>query len=258
MFLENYLRWPAPVWRLKGYCEVPIGNRSFRLSSGLLAPIEFYRALRARSWKENAVVEFIEPNLKEGEIFIDIGAGFGVYSLLASRIVGHQGKVYAFEPDAAAAEFCQRNLRMNKVFNVDLMRLAISNRTGPRVISNFPGSANQILEDVPSAQSEGTLVEATTLDDFCAKRGLIPNMVKVDVEGHEVEVIEGGMQTLRKSKTALILEVHDRILHDRGIDPAAFIHQTECVCGSQACHLDTRTGYPASSTNTHVVLQSMS
>jgi FkbM family methyltransferase len=170
MFLEDYLKWPAAAWRLRGYCKVPIGTRSFKLSSGLLAPIQFYRALHARSWKENAVVEFIEANLKEGQTFIDLGAGFGVYSLLASRIVGHQGKVYAFEPDATAREFCQRNMKMNEVCNVALMRLAISNRTGLRVISNFPGSANQILEDVASSQSEGTIVEATTLDDFCEER----------------------------------------------------------------------------------------
>jgi FkbM family methyltransferase len=261
MFLEDYLKWPAPAWRLAGYCKVPIGTRSFKLSTGLLAPIQFYRALRARSWKENDVVEFIEANLKEGQTFIDVGAYVGVYSLLAARIVGHQGKVYAFEPDAAARDFCQRNLRMNKVFNVDLMRLAISNRTGPRVMSYLPCSTgNRILDDVCSSeamnvQGKPAIVEATTLDDFCAKTVLIPDMVKVDVEGHEVEVIEGGMQTLRSSKTTLILEVHNRILHDRGIDPAAFIHWIESLRGTQASHLDTRNGFPSGSTNTHVVFQ---
>jgi FkbM family methyltransferase len=207
------------------------------------------------------VIEFIEANLREGQTFIDVGAYVGVYSLLASRLVGRRGKVYAFEPDAAAREFCQRNLKMNKVFNVDLMRFAISNRTGPKVMSYLPcSSGSQILEDVPSSeamnvQGKSLTIEATSLDDFCAKTLLIPDMVKVDVEGHEVEVIEGGMRTFRSSKTTLILEVHNRILRDRGIDPAAFIHQIESLRGTQASHLDTRNGFPSGSTNTHVVFQ---
>jgi hypothetical protein len=59
-------------------------------------------------------------------------------------------------------------------------------------------------------------------------------MVKVDVEGHEVEVIEGGMQTFHSSETTLILEVHNRILRDRGIDPAAFIEQIESLRGDSS------------------------
>jgi hypothetical protein len=80
-------------------------------------------------------------------------------------------------------------------------------------------------------------------------------MVKVDVEGHEVEVIEGGMQTFRSSKTTLILEVHNNILCDRGIDPTVFIRKIESLRGIRANYLDTRSGFPSGSTNTHVVFQ---
>jgi FkbM family methyltransferase len=244
--LDNYLRWPAPAWRLRGYRQAPVGSMSFTLGpGGLFAPILFYRELRARNW-ENNVISFIETNLRSGQVFFDVGAWIGVYSLLASQLVGEEGKVHAFEPDHVAREWLIRNLDANKVSNVRVMPFAVSNRTGRKLMDCRPwSSSSRVLDESPSGKTVNA--EATTLDEFSASIGRFPDMIKIDVEGHEIEVAEGGPQTVGRPETTVILELHSELLRRRGMDPAMFVHRLESMRGTRAVYLDrgTRIAFPA-------------
>lgn len=189
------------------------------------------------------MINFIEANLTSGQMFVDVGAWIGVYSMLAAQLVGETGRVYAFEPDPLARQSLRRNLA-NNVSRVEVLPLALSNRVGFKTMELSGNSGSRILDETSISKSPNFIrklkVEATTLDEFLASIGQIPDIIKIDVEGHEIEVIEGALQTLRDHRTTIIMEVHDVMLRPRGVDPDIFIHRIECALGTRAICLDTR------------------
>ena len=80
-------------------------------------------------WEWNTT-EFIKERLGEGQVFIDVGAHVGYYSILASDIVGDKGQVFSFEPSENNNEFLVDNLKDNKCENVNVLKLGLSNTEG--------------------------------------------------------------------------------------------------------------------------------
>jgi FkbM family methyltransferase len=209
----------------------------------MLAPIAFYRELVCGKWDggaEDHVIAFIQNNLGSGETFFDVGAWIGVYSLLASRLVGRTGRVYAFEPDDMARQVLASNLRLNDARNVEVVPKALSDHVGEAPFGSnwhigplsLPCSrTGQILdESATGTKLQGAMkVPTTTLDDFSETIGRVPDMVKIDVEGHEVEVVRGAMLTLSNPKTTIILELHCETLSRKGYSPSTFLEQLEGI-----------------------------
>lgn len=126
-----------------------------------------------------------------------------MYSMLAAQLVGRTGRVYTFEPDPVARRFLESNLSANGASNVEVLSTAVSNRLGAAVLdtSYLFGSVplfGMSDSDVSEESDKGIVVATTTLDEFSARMGVIPNMIKIDVEGREVEVVNGGLRTLGK------------------------------------------------------------
>ena len=96
---------------------------------------------------EPRTTQFIKDNLKPGQIFVDVGANVGYYTLLASKIVGNSGKVYAFEPLELSWTVLSKNLGMNELKNVIVFFMALSNNSGLKTkfyTGNIPGHASTI------------------------------------------------------------------------------------------------------------------
>lgn len=146
-----------------------------------------------------AMAEAIRP----GGVFFDIGANVGYYTILASRLVGSNGKVVAFEPAPRNIEFLRHHVELNAAANVVLKTCAVSNAKGPVRFSLGPDSAMGHIGE------EGELeVETTTLDEVVSELGMTPNVMKIDVEGAEKEVFLGAARTLEKAKPAIFLSTH--------------------------------------------------
>lgn len=148
---------------------------------------------------ERATVEVFKKSIQPGMTVVDIGAFVGFYTLLAASLVGPKGKVYAFEPNPHAFEILLRNVQENGYEEcVEIIPKAISNRKAQlRLFINdrVPAESSFYKREGYSVE-----VESIPLDEFFAGRGWPEvHFIKVDVEGAEVEVLEGMKETVRRN-----------------------------------------------------------
>jgi FkbM family methyltransferase len=175
--------------------------------------ITTYVLLEQEDWFEDEI-RFVRRCLRPGMRALDVGAGFGVYTLAMAQAVGKDGRIWAFEPTAATAELLRRSLALNGCRNVELTQAAVSDRAGTIA---FSAGEHPELNAVGGAARPGAKsieVAATTLDQAAARHGWDDvAFVKLDVERHESEVIRGGAAFLKSASPLLMLEVKrgDRI-----------------------------------------------
>lgn len=160
---------------------------------------------------EPAVQEELQRALRPGMVFYDVGANVGFLTLIAARLVGAAGRVVAFEPLAANVQLLERNLELNATGNVSVVARALSAAPG-RLRMTVPESSDsgtQAFLD-PAADANGPEVEVSTLDGVIDELGLRPpDLVKIDVEGAELDVVIGMSETLRTVSPRLLIEIHD-------------------------------------------------
>lgn len=153
--------------------------------------------------------KLVEKYIHRGDVVYDIGAHTGYYSLLASTLVGSQGKVFAFEPLSRNIRFLQEHLRLNRVTNVQIMPFAVSDRSGSARFSNGSSSFQGRLT------SDGEIdVLVVTLDELWERKELsLPNLVKIDVEGAELSVLMGAKELIQKAHPIIFLATHGTEAH---------------------------------------------
>lgn len=167
-------------------------------------------------WKriyDLALCETIWRLLSEGDTFIDVGANQGLVTLLAARRVGATGTVLAFEADPAMVQLLDYNIQLNCINNTTVMNLAISFLTG--VLDFLPASVDnlgqgKIVASSPQMNSgSGCLVKCQPLSNFHEAR--VARVIKIDVEGHEMEVIRGmeGILEHAAANQVIVFEAHD-------------------------------------------------
>ena len=147
--------------------------------------------------------------LRPGMTFVDVGANIGWYSVLAARLVGTEGRVYAFEPDTRTAGILRQNVTTNGFeATVRISQQAVSSRPG--VVRLFCGQdrATNSMHPTKWTSSQHVDVPATTLDDFFEAEGWPPvHLVKMDIEGAEAEAMKGMAETRRRNpEMKLIME----------------------------------------------------
>ena len=147
---------------------------------------------------EPKTTKFIKDNLKKGQVFYDIGANVGYFSLLASKLVGGRGTVYAFEPSPENIKYLEKNIKINKISNVVVIPKAIMDVSGKIDLYNnvVPGHTSTI------GTGEKLSVEAVALDDLKLRK---PDFIKIDVEGAEMNVLKGMKKLLETDKELTII-----------------------------------------------------
>jgi len=164
--------------------------------------------------------------VREGMTVIDVGAHVGYYTLLAARLVGSGGRVYAFEADPATCELLRRNIALNRYRNIVVFNCAVSNFKGRahlfmnRATSSGASRWNRIYQ--LGENDRGIPVPSTTLDDFLRSEGNPPvHLVKIDVDGGEMRVLDGMIDLLgRERPPRLIMEFYPEGLRASGVDPS--------------------------------------
>ena len=132
----------------------------------------------------------IKRVLADGGVFVDVGANVGAFSLIASE--QPRSRVVAYEPHPATFERLRHNLRRNGRDNVDAICAAVGSRDGEIRISDTPGSpTTHALSEAEAAGTPAIVVPLLRIDGDLARRGLKPDIVKVDVEGFEYDVLSG-------------------------------------------------------------------
>jgi FkbM family methyltransferase len=165
---------------------------------------------------EFAPTELVKAYLQPGDLFVDVGANIGYYTLIAGERVGRAGKVLAFEPYAPVRERLLRNIALNQLQNIEVVASCVGSSTGriflgaPRQASNA-GTAT--MQDTPSAGS--VEVGVVRLDEAMA--GRCATLIKVDVEGHEAAVFAGADGILSADDAPTILFESFRVREDATI-----------------------------------------
>jgi FkbM family methyltransferase len=163
---------------------------------------------------ESDEILFVRKYLKPGMNVMDIGAHHGLYTLLASKCVGLNGRVIAFEPSARERKQLRRNLRLNNCSNVEVEPYALGNKRATTEIYLVDGGedgCNSLRAPIVKGTTRRVPVEVFTLDDIMAKndRPAI-DFIKLDVEGAEWDVLRGGTELLQNHpRPVLMVEVYD-------------------------------------------------
>ncbi len=141
---------------------------------------------------------------RPGTCAIDVGANLGMHSLVLAACVSDGGKVHAFEPVPSIYARMGENLELNGVTNVELHPEALGSMRGEVVFDTNPSDFN-IGKGRMKPQGDIT-VPMGTLDDCLGAETLPVSMIKIDVEGHEFEVLKGGVNLMEKQRPVVVME----------------------------------------------------
>ena len=156
--------------------------------------------------------------LKEGQTIFDIGANIGYYSLMASKRIGN-GKIYAFEPVKQTFERLTKNVKLNNFKNIKLNNLAVSNEVGTVdiYVANSKNTGTSSITKHMHFNGDKQTVKSVTIDHFIKSNNIeAMDIVKIDVEGAEMMVIEGMEKSLRKFNPIVMIELIDERLKAAG------------------------------------------
>ncbi len=158
---------------------------------------------------QNALVDLIRP----GNVVLDVGANVGFFTMIAARATGPSGIVLAFEPVADNADALEANARRNRFDHVRTHRIALADRTGEAeiILTDHPGGATLASAGLRPPDARGRAeVPVARFDDLRDQHAVpAPDVIKIDVEGAEVQVLRGMEHTLRVDQPRLLIEVDD-------------------------------------------------
>jgi FkbM family methyltransferase len=193
-------------------------NPGFRMKLDLADP-EQLKVYFYGHYHERYEARLVQSLLAPGEVFWDIGANVGYFSLVATAAVGGGGLVVAFEPGQASFERLRDNLALNDCGNVSAYQLAVSDRAGEARLYR----AEDIADTGASLYGPGPeaapyeVCRTVALDDFCREQNLpFPAFIKMDVEGAELAALKGAAGVLAAAQPLLLLEMEDKTLTAAG------------------------------------------
>jgi FkbM family methyltransferase len=173
-----------------------------------------------------ALTGFIESTLKPGNVFIDVGAHVGYFTLLAGRRVGPSGAVLSIEPNPVAFNQLRQNVERSDLLNVLMAHTACGDSHDP-VHLYLHSESNSSMASLSAANATSGVavdVACTTLDDLCRDRGLTGiHLVKIDVEGAELSVLRGMRRILPEIRPVIVLELEPQLLAGFGSTTASIV-----------------------------------
>lgn len=151
---------------------------------------------------------FVE-NVREGSVVYDVGANAGFFTLLASKLAGRGGTVYAFEPLPRNVGYLRRHVSLNDCANVRIVARAVAAESGTTRFAAAHNPSQGGLSDKGELE-----VETESIDDFVAAGSKNPDFMKIDVEGAESDVLAGASATLRVARPSILLSTHGWHQHE--------------------------------------------
>ena len=160
----------------------------------------------------------IHALLKKGQTFVDVGSNKGDYTLIGAKIVGDSGKVLSFEPEPSNVFWLNKSIDLNGYRNIILFDITLSDFNGTSTLFLSDQSDWHSLLNLEGVCNKGnTVIKVRTLDGILDETNQAKvDMIKIDVEGAELQVIKGAKETLLNNESIIILlDVHPQ----RGINP---------------------------------------
>lgn len=176
----------------------------------------YYKTLRDFQLESEPDLQIVKNLVKDGEQVADISANIGIYTKFLSKFVGQNGKVLSFEPIPITYNFLSNNIKKLKLSNVNAFNFAVSDKRTelkmiiPSVIAGENFFRAMVTEDEKSEKVKSYCVKSILLDDYIDHFENC-SFVKIDVEGHEENVLKGGLNFINKFKPNLLIEIGDKL-----------------------------------------------
>jgi FkbM family methyltransferase len=157
--------------------------------------------------------------VREGDIVYDVGGHHGLMTVIAARAAGKTGKVVTFEPNPDARKHIESHLSLNRLTNVTIEDMALSDRTGECSFYAQEGVVtwnSTIEKEFAAPESKCMRITTTTLDNYVDRSKLAPHVIKIDTEGSEFKVLKGAARTIMQTKPVLIVEFNPASAHAVG------------------------------------------
>jgi FkbM family methyltransferase len=156
---------------------------------------------------EPSSTEIVKHLVKSGDVVLDVGANIGYYSVILSKLVGEEGKVYCFEPTDHYGKVLKMNLAENNARNVEIFKVGLSNQKSEVQIQIGPSSATlHSPGKVPLLFTE--TIQLISLDEWLEDRNLTKiDFIKIDIDGHEPLFLQGAWNALDRYNPTILLEV---------------------------------------------------
>jgi FkbM family methyltransferase len=166
---------------------------------------------------EQEQTELMVRSLQQGQTFFDIGANAGYYTILGSRLVGVSGRVVAFEPSIRNLHYLYRHVEVNRTGNVDVFSGGCAEKMSLELFSQGDNCATGRLRK-DDDENAGAPVPVISIDLFVQRTGIVPDVIKIDVEGAELSVLKGAQAVLRSSKPLVFLSIHSDKLREECLE----------------------------------------
>ena len=170
---------------------------------------------------EPEVMGWIGRYLQRGSIALDIGANVGLHTMYMAKLAGDSGAVYAFEPSPVNVKTLRYHIKVNNLRQVNIVDKVVADQDGgilPFFLLNGGDHSSNSLtfgrEEVPNLDTtlhqnaRRVLVETISIDRFCDETQVVPDLIKIDVEGAELLVLRGSARILSSVRPKIILAVH--------------------------------------------------
>lgn len=165
---------------------------------------------------EYPYISCLQNFIKSGDLFVDVGANIGFYTIWAALQVGLEGRVFSFEPNPLAYAFLEKNIELNELRNVNLYQVAVGESDGmAQLEARFDDLA---LSRIVRSETGKEIISVTQkrLDTFFSETEKTQiKFIKVDAEGAEPEILQGG-ETILEKRPDLLVEVDERRLGPSG------------------------------------------
>lgn len=175
---------------------------------------------------EEYEMSLFELEIESGSVVLDIGANIGLYTLIAAR---RASKVFSFEPDPRSFSNLKRNVETNNAMNVHLINKAVRNKSGKDPFcsySKYPldrGNLHLVSRNEKMNQ-ESIIVETISLDEFFRDKSKRIDIVKMDIEGLELEALEGMADLINTNRNMkFFMEFNPYTLNRRGVKLDSFV-----------------------------------
>jgi len=173
---------------------------------------------------EKTIVNLVKNEIKKGDVVIDIGAHIGYYTVLFAKLVGPEGKVFAFEASPTNFEILKKNVAVNGYQNVALNNKAVSDKNGKLTlyITGETSTANFLFK--PEKSKNIIEIDSITLDEYFQDFNGQINFLKMDISGAEPRVIK-GMDSILRNNTSLKIQQEwwPNAIRKHGFEPDAHL-----------------------------------
>lgn len=165
--------------------------------------------------------------VRPGDVVLDVGSNIGEILLNFARIAGPAGRAIGFEANPETCQRCRSNIALNRFENVEVHAVGVGSKEGELHLGHRSDS-NSGADSFMAAGDATIRVPVTTIDRFAGAHGLAGvDVIKIDVEGYEMHVLEGAEGTLREYRPKMFIELCDDNLREQGSSAAELVRFLE-------------------------------